>query len=557
MLYPGGPGSCVAFEENEHKAQCTGRAHLDRSRIHIVEEITAAEVRSYIHLPLPHGSSCNSGMYKLTAVRNRSNQYNDFEGPGEPVTGAAGSLMSSLGDVFSGIGAGPYRLAKSTNRGIERRQRRKDKKKLAKENHALHNQASEAEERPSSKVEHARETAESSSAQGTAQISGTVKPLSNELPSTQTRRSTGSSSTETHESVSEHSDAPDQNLVDHVGHGAFKSAKALATAPVDLSVAVAQGFHNAPRLYGDDTVRRPPRITGVRSGLRAARHEFAFGLYDGWSGLVRLPVKGARNGGGPRGFVTGVGMGLTGFVLKDIAALVGPISYTLKGFVKQAERRRQPTKYIRSARIIQGQREMSTFDDEKQRMLVRDVIHGWDLMRGLWQVLENRGERKKGLRRKLGLRRTRDRGAAFEGVSAVERALTDMQGEEVAGNTAGEDEGATSLRDEEDPGTKALYPGRKPERAIDETETSPDVCKGSSNINTTNLGSKSTQVQGIQSPGAGRAESPSTDRNAKALGVPGQEKDNPFVASAEDMAKNREANKEAERSIMNDTRKKH
>ena len=41
-------------------------------------------------------------------------------------------------------------------------------------------------------------------------------------------------------------------------------------------MALAQGFHNAPRLYGDDTVRKPVRITGCHSGLRAAWSEFIY-----------------------------------------------------------------------------------------------------------------------------------------------------------------------------------------------------------------------------------------------------------------------------------------
>ena len=69
-------------------------------------------------------------------------------------------------------------------------------------------------------------------------------------------------------------------VVTEVGKGVGKSAHALARTPVDLAVAVAQGFHNAPRLYGDDTVRRPPRVTGIQSGLKAARYEFVYGVYD-------------------------------------------------------------------------------------------------------------------------------------------------------------------------------------------------------------------------------------------------------------------------------------
>ena len=43
--------------------------------------------------------------------------------------------------------------------------------------------------------------------------------------------------------------------------------------PMDLLVSTAQGFHNLPRLYGDPTVRRPPRISGYKSGLKAAGQE--------------------------------------------------------------------------------------------------------------------------------------------------------------------------------------------------------------------------------------------------------------------------------------------
>ena len=50
----------------------------------------------------------------------------------------------------------------------------------------------------------------------------------------------------------------------------------VSLAPMDLAMALAQGFHNAPRLYGDDTVRKPVRITGCHSGLRAAWSEFIY-----------------------------------------------------------------------------------------------------------------------------------------------------------------------------------------------------------------------------------------------------------------------------------------
>jgi hypothetical protein len=41
-------------------------------------------------------------------------------------------------------------------------------------------------------------------------------------------------------------------------------------SPFEVSLSAARGFHNVPRLYGDDTVRPHERITGVWSGLRVA-----------------------------------------------------------------------------------------------------------------------------------------------------------------------------------------------------------------------------------------------------------------------------------------------
>ena len=41
-------------------------------------------------------------------------------------------------------------------------------------------------------------------------------------------------------------------------------------APASFTMAVAKGFHNMPLLYGDDTVREQSKVTGIKSGLKAA-----------------------------------------------------------------------------------------------------------------------------------------------------------------------------------------------------------------------------------------------------------------------------------------------
>ncbi len=54
------------------------------------------------------------------------------------------------------------------------------------------------------------------------------------------------------------------------GKGVGKIVGAGLKSPMDFTMGLAQGFHNAPKLYGDDTVRQADKITGFQSGLKAA-----------------------------------------------------------------------------------------------------------------------------------------------------------------------------------------------------------------------------------------------------------------------------------------------
>lgn len=58
---------------------------------------------------------------------------------------------------------------------------------------------------------------------------------------------------------------------------ATRSAKGVARivgaglkSPMDFTLGIARGFHNAPKLYGDDTVRKQEKVTDLQSGLKAA-----------------------------------------------------------------------------------------------------------------------------------------------------------------------------------------------------------------------------------------------------------------------------------------------
>lgn len=374
---------------------------------------------------------------KLRLIRHC--EWNDFEGPGEPVTGVLGSVAGTFGEVFGGIGGVPARLAKVSNKRRERKQRHRKKYE---ENVDTKGTAKDNDTQNASAVGPKPITAKSTSSKA-PEVDSRQSHMDEYPHSPQTTKESAErngteddgdrASTHTNTTAPTTADGDDPDYVDEVTEGALKTAGAIASAPVDLSIALAQGFHNAPRLYGDDTVRRPTRVTGIRSGLRAARSEFLYGIYDGWTGVVRLPIRGARNGGGVVGFTKGIGMGLTGFVLKDIAALIGPVGYTLKGVKKQIERRRQPSRLIRRARISQGQRELGDLSKEELDRVTKDVEKGWLVFRSLWETVEKKEKDKGGLNAQFSSRKARGVGEAFENVQMAKRALKAVrQGDKVS-----------------------------------------------------------------------------------------------------------------------------
>jgi hypothetical protein len=87
---------------------------------------------------------------------------------------------------------------------------------------------------------------------------------------------------------------------------------------MNFCLGMAKGFRNIPRAYNDDTVRPVEKVTGISSGLRVAGKEFGFGMYDGISGLVTQPWKGAEKEGAG-GLIKGFGKGIGGIIAKPAA----------------------------------------------------------------------------------------------------------------------------------------------------------------------------------------------------------------------------------------------
>lgn len=284
----------------------------------------------------------------------RCYDWNDFEGPGEPFTGAGMAIYRTLVGAGKGISMVPVRATRVVRHRVhhveKKRKHEARRKKLAKANENIEKSCPDEVSIIPGQDDKQKEAEE-------------LRPTSSrsDAPAAPKRRGTGFTD------LSTLSPEPSENLItelaEETGYGLAKTGEALYHAPLDLTLALAQGFHNAPRIYGDETVRTPPRIDGIASGFRAGRDEFAYGIYDGFTGLVRLPAKGAKENG-VLGCLEGFGMGIGGLVLKNIAASFGLVAFPAMGVRKRIQRGRQPIGFIRKARMRQGVKE---FDVLKER----------------------------------------------------------------------------------------------------------------------------------------------------------------------------------------------
>jgi hypothetical protein len=302
--------------------------------------------------------------------------WNDFDGPGEPITGSVAAITDSVFDIGTGVGMVPLRVAKQ----IRKQKAHEHKKRQAAIRKAEHRRKKDAARAAEANAELERQNAEK--ANGDAHPPAESAEPSDSRPSIQREQT---ASTQLSVVSTEGPDVPlPTAIVTEVRSGLRKSAVALLTMPNDLHLAVAQGFHNAPRLWGDATVRKPTRITGIKSGLIAARREFVYGVYDGFTGVVTQPIGGWRDASASRaiaqsevadgdrmlekpagaglarklgGFGTGIAKGLGGLVVKNVSAIITPPAYFGKGVLVWTGKRMEgegTKKFLRRSHFTVG-----------------------------------------------------------------------------------------------------------------------------------------------------------------------------------------------------------
>ncbi|KAF4631575.1 hypothetical protein G7Y89_g6551 [Cudoniella acicularis] len=117
-----------------------------------------------------------------------------------------------------------------------------------------------------------------------------------------------------------------------VGKGFGKVGNALVKGAVDVPVALADGLHAMPKLYGDK-VRDYGVVSDWKSGSKIGGKALALGFYDGYKGFFYEPYKGARDHG-VLGLLLGVGKGSMGLVTKPSSAMLGAVAYPALGLYR-------------------------------------------------------------------------------------------------------------------------------------------------------------------------------------------------------------------------------
>ncbi|KAI9759288.1 MAG: hypothetical protein M4579_002417 [Chaenotheca gracillima] len=354
----------------------------------------------------------NEGLMEFSDLKlYRPCEYSTEAAPWDPITGGASALLGTMGSMMMGVADFPHEVFRVLS-GKSRNS--KPKKADGQESHSGSNTPSLKSESLSSLSTRAElpdsssandshdwepEGSDPSSPTGASFTSkGQAKsPVGAQSPTEPYRRSmtdifhksssrsssrdrpTTPKGSRKPETLGQSDDRMTLEKALTTGKGVGRIVEAGLKSPMDFSLSIARGFHNAPKLYGDKTVRQEDKVTGLQSGLKAAGKEFGFGIYDGISGVVTQPLQGAKKEGAA-GFVKGFARGIGGMILKPGAAFWALPGYTFKGVYKELQKHfgSSVQNYIIAARSAQGYDDWQHSSPEERR----DIVIRWKSMEG-------------------------------------------------------------------------------------------------------------------------------------------------------------------------------
>ncbi|KAF2006736.1 glycosyltransferase family 1 protein [Amniculicola lignicola CBS 123094] len=362
----------------------------------------------------------------------RPREYETDEGPWDPITGGATALIGTMSTMAMGIADFPIETLKLLNihpdnkKGKEPAKERKDSEassvrtgRLPNSRTTTHTQgsASEASSSRSNVNEHSTAptgtiSPRSSTSSELTRVGTPGTPTSRGTfmaqamaASTQVSRSSSRDRSrsrlersrtisaaelrsETGSTFQDRMRGMNTDAAISTGKGIGRIVEAGFKSPMDFTLNVAKGFHNVPKLYGGE-VRQVDKVTDMQSGVRTGLKELGLGFYEGISGLVTDPYKGAKKEGAA-GFVKGVGRGIAGVPLRVMGGVFALPGYAMKGLYQEAMKSKgaDVQNYIIAARISQGYDKAATISEGERK----DILERWRCIKLNVKKKKNPGE---------------------------------------------------------------------------------------------------------------------------------------------------------------------
>ncbi|KAK6223322.1 hypothetical protein LQW54_000439 [Pestalotiopsis sp. IQ-011] len=321
----------------------------------------------------------------------RSREYNTEDEPWDPVSAVTSALLGDIGSIGMAVADFPRDIFKAA-KGPKKSQDTSNN--ASKSSNDVSSQTANASEKSGAGTPGTPGTpAEHPDRQLVASPGTTNQSTTSLVPSI----SAASAKSAKSEAPAERPASPSMNDNLERALGAGKSIQNIVTtgvkSPMNFCMGLARGFRNAPKLYNDETVRRPEKVTSFETGLKVAGKEFGLGLYDGISGLVTQPIRGAQKEGA-MGFLKGFGKGIGGVVFKPAAGAWSVPAYTMAGL--HAEIRtlfaQSAQNYIMASRIAQGKEDYKNATHEERG----DIEKRWLASRDDLKTYYNWRQKEKG-----------------------------------------------------------------------------------------------------------------------------------------------------------------
>lgn len=210
-------------------------------------------------------------MLILLSSRYRPREYDTEPGPKDPITGGAAAIVGILGTLATSFTDIPAELLRAIP---SESSKKKAKSKTKKPRSSLPSSPPSTDNSMSNLIATPDESTSSlpiltidSDTIGTPSVDESSSEAGESVPST------GAQASQPAHTDSASHDGPGPITADTIvdtGRAASKIFNVGIRSHMNFTMGVSKGFHNAPKLYGDDTVREMERVTDIRSGFRAA-----------------------------------------------------------------------------------------------------------------------------------------------------------------------------------------------------------------------------------------------------------------------------------------------